>query len=623
MTRRYRHCFVVGLLIFLCGQWCFGAVISATSPSTLSLTRGDRIELEISAPSANIIEWYLEGKKIKKGSRVEILTGDLGPGDYKIYALALLGNALEVALFRMSLEPSPILYKPKVIKPGLVTTGSVSTLPPNQWWVTSLRGHLTEDTGTGRKLDSSRSLPDFLTIEKSAGIRQGAGTDSVWTWVDRQEMLFFRVPALLKRRSRELQLDSGRFVWRRLTPNPLAAEAYNSKSGSIEVGQDVKIASSGLGDLFFEVKSVDGKFVVDLFSVGTDFSLQCGQNLVIVSRDDFGRRVTFDKTKDGCKFLNTKELDLRASIMGWAKDFFPQWFEEPIGALEHLVRLDMRQPEEVNDVTLLTTQTMKMIQERRWASVLDALVPIFENGLQTSDLLIGRGTAWQALDFKGLAEKDFKAALEESTQNYRAAKSLGDLRSLAGDHSKALYWYFTALGWGHPDKPELYRLMSGESVKLGAMRNAVAFVEEAYWYEESEETAGVDFNRRINLDDQRSSRGVVTTGLGVRSHVLPIERAEFGDLTNQATTNRGLIMEAEGEWQKQLTKDSSAEVRLDGNHMIKYPANALLSTGSMSDHLIGIRMKSARRLVQMGGSFHLGTRLRGGERQTDEFRPGL
>lgn len=583
----------------------------SASPQVWDVVRGDKVELHVTAAAGADVLWFLDARKFAQGSDTIVSTGDFGPGEYSLYAAVFDEEATEIIQFRIRVSAPEVLYRPKTHVSQQKPVSAIR-LPADTWWGAALRGRIS--AAAGGKGQAARSESGFMTLADGDGIEIGAGSDAVISHGVNSQQLLIRGRAGLRRSGDSLLLREGRLVWRRHSDDVVEISLYSEAKEKTPF-----LSGKRQGDVLIDLKPTPTGFDLRIMSVGGELALHCGGNRIHLSKEPGAKNIVFMADSGKCMMKEADSSKWRGELLSWARDFFPPWFGQRLTDFEQHLRLDTPKGEKPDPAAGLTTAEARL-KEGQYLLALDVFASIGVPPEKEIQFYLMRGMTRLKLGLLSEAERDFRSALARSPSNGEAAKYLGDARREAKDFKGALRWYDTAQKWEIQNPQNVYRLQADTASKLNDPKRAAAYHYQAFWQESDESLARTDFaNSRSAARGELFSARIVADG-GVVSHVLPLNPEAYGDLPNAAVTNRSYAAAGKATWRRRMAAPVEApQVFAQGEHTLFVPVTSTLSAGSKSDHLVGGGLSVTSGNFELINELGLGSILRGGERQVDQF----
>jgi hypothetical protein len=194
------------------------------------------------------------------------------------------------------------------------------------------------------------------------------------------------------------------------------------------------------------------------------------------------------------------------------------------------------------------------------------------------------------------------------------------IKSSQKNYSDAARFYELAAHNHYEDLPAAMRGAAQAAEAQGQLRLAMIHTDAARFNESDALKSNLDLQTRDRLQEKRAWSGEIEGLAEVQSHILPIDPETFGDLPNQASTNRGTMGVLRGTWQRALSAPKDLAIRVVGKHSYAKPLNASQALGASSDHIVTFEAKAVQPpTIGIDTNLSIGTQFRGGARQADVF----
>lgn len=607
------------LLGFFCHSSRSDAGIRRSSETVWKVYRGDKIRLEVEVDASDEVNWFFEGQKQSSSGKVMISTGSLLPGEYRLFAVTKSDGYIDFLPVQINVESAPVLYKPEVLEGPLsdVSEGRVSRLNHGDWMAANFRGFASVPDIT--KAAKARILPPVFALPNDAETSVSIGSSLILNRVTTGEQILVDGRSKLKLDAGNVRVILGKAIWRNL--NPLSGErsetAENKTVRRILLLKDLEVQREGRGDAFVEMHQTDVGANIEIFVTGSPVVLRCNgkDTQVDLSPRSLWLEVYTAKETGACQSVKvaTDQTRARFGVMPWSKVFFGHWFGLKQTDFELIVRLDFA------GGTLQRNTLTELLDRSLWLSVLDEIT-LRRDSKQKQDpnVLYERGIAFLEIGLFQESEKDFMAVLSKRPEDANAAFQLGRLFERMGKFKTAQYWYEKTQKWGFQDQAMIHRLQSKQWESMQEYRLASDEMTRAYWSEMSEAKSADDLKRKMVLEENLPFHGTMQLDLGVDSNVLPLDSKSY-DLPDGAVTNRSYFYATNFDWKRLTSIASNMKAGVSGVHRMSGPFTSTLNAGAVNDHKFIGEVQSEFEACGFQGGVGLGTKLRGGERQTDAF----
>ena len=591
------------------------AAIRRSSSEAHKTVRGDQITLGIEGDHDADAQWFTRGQKLCKGARCVIETGELLPGEYQIDVLIKVdqGNEVDALHFRIAVEASPPLYRPQAINAELAPVEQSSAFTHiglEDLWLTAVQGRITRNERRDAKTVFQTSKPSPAVPKLNEIMRVPSGSIAISGGLNRTDELVIAGPTELKRIETGLWMHSGQFLWRRF-PNGTGTSAYPK----IPLTTYATIASAQPGDTFIHTGVNESHPAVDVFAIGSAVEFQCGKETIVIPEST--RMIIIYESKGEICTVYSRDMNASRQDLGsFYKDALRHWLDLPQSDIwKFWFRSDVTAA--TDDQNLTTAKSN--VEARQWGFALDHLSAIASCS-SSSVCLVLKGQASLAVGLLAEAQKYFGDALILNPEDPDAAFQMARIKFQQKNFSEAVQFYELAARNHYRDLAEARRGASQASEADGLLRPAMVYTEAARLAEPDLVKSSVDMQNRDRLQRKRPWSGHIE-GLGeVVSHVLPIAPDTFGDLPNNAKTNRGMMAIVRGTWQRVFSSPKSMSVRISGKHNYAKPLNSAQAYGSYSDHNVMLEAKAVNPpTIGIDTDLSIGTQLRGGARQVDVY----